>query len=274
MNIVLSYRFSIFFAYNLCEQAVGLMWECETLGTKFSFSWGRFLVPVRSLGIWINSKLPQIGLWIELTGKIFFSQWHKLLGKRIPSSPNRSWTYDLPHTGWTLCDWATGDSLELQLSGRASDRCAEGHRFDPCWKNSEFVFRVVCVIDWIVLLPSLKFIKFLTIHMKLTFLYSELSQTRHSQENWHFIIDVLLFFHSVFVVPLTSVNTAHKLTIQPLPIIPWIFSLETKNHIIYQVFYLKYKKRTPMGRLKELCHGIQSDYMLFYHAVYTCVTIF
>ena len=42
-------------------------------------------------------------------------QWHKLLGKKFPSSSNRSSrTYDLPHTGRTLDHWVTGDSWELR----------------------------------------------------------------------------------------------------------------------------------------------------------------
>ena len=40
---------------------------------------------------------------------------HKLLGKIILSSPNRSRTYDLLHTDRMLYLWATGDMWELRL---------------------------------------------------------------------------------------------------------------------------------------------------------------
>ena len=62
----------------------------------------------RSEQYWLSLQITKFVIKFILRN-IFFSQWHKLLGKRIPSSPNMSRTYDFPQTGWTL--WVKSSSL-------------------------------------------------------------------------------------------------------------------------------------------------------------------
>lgn len=51
-----------------------------------------------------------------------------------------------------------------------SRQCADGHSFDPCWENSAFFFRVVCVTAW---LNSI----FLLFYLLPTFLEQFLNET-------------------------------------------------------------------------------------------------
>ena len=59
---------------------------------------------------------------------------------------------------------------------------------------------------------------------KLTFLYSQLSQVRHSKENGHLAIDELLV-HLLFVVPLKCINTRRELAFQKVPVVVEITGL-------------------------------------------------
>ena len=59
--------------------------------------------------LWV--KEYYFGIWERI---MLISQWHKLLGKKILISPNRSQTYDLLLTFWTLYFWATRDLWELR----------------------------------------------------------------------------------------------------------------------------------------------------------------
>ena len=61
---------------------------------------------------------------------------------------------------------------------------------------------------------------------QITFLYSQLSQAGHSEENGLLVFDVLLLFGFLAVVPFVGVHSVYKLSSNPFPVESWIAGLD------------------------------------------------